>query len=282
MRSRGGGSEHAAERPVLTVGQVFELAHLVGRRPIGNVRKLPGGGYRLRYRSHGEMHTMPGAHATRTLAEEALWLMARAGGADSSQDERYRALVLVAAFASLRWGEVTALRRSDVDLKAGVVRVRAAFAERSTGEIVLGPPKSRAGRRVVGIPSVILPSLTEHLSAFSAPGPDGLVFPGPKGGPLRRGNFNRQAAWPQAVASIGVEGLHFHDLRHSGNAWAATSGAGLRDLMARMGHDSERAAIIYQHQARGADAVITQAIDAHADAELRQDGAGPRRRGPVG
>jgi hypothetical protein len=64
-------------------------------------------------------------------------------------------------------------------------------------------------------------------------------------------------------------GYIFHDLHHSGNAWAAASGAGLRDLMARMGHDSERAAIIYRHQARGADAVITQAIDAHADAELR-------------
>ena len=41
--------------------------------------------------------------------------------------------------------------------------------------------------------------------------------------------------------------------------------------MARMGHDSERAAIIYQHQARGADTVITRAIDAHADSELRRD-----------
>jgi hypothetical protein len=38
-----------------------------------------------------------------------------------------------------------------------------------------------------------------------------------------------------------------------------------------MGHDSERAAIIYQHRARGADAVITKAIDAHADSELRRD-----------
>ena len=60
--------------------------------------------------------------------------------------------------------------------------------------------------------------------------------------------------------------------------WAgrlARSGAGLRDLMARMGHDSERAAIICQHRARGADALITQAIDAHADAELRQDSAWP-------
>jgi hypothetical protein len=54
---------------------------------------------------------------------------------------------------------------------------------------------------------------------------------------------------------------HFHDLRHSGNQFAAHSGARLRDLMARMGHDSDRAAMIYQHQAQGADTAITNAID---------------------
>jgi hypothetical protein len=37
--------------------------------------------------------------------------------------------------------------------------------------------------------------------------------------------------------------------------------------MARMGHDSERAALIYQHQARGADKIITSNIDAHVEAE---------------
>jgi integrase len=78
-----------------------------------------------------------------------------------------------------------------------------------------------------------------------------MVFPGPKGGPLCCGNFNRQASRPVEVRAIGAEGLHFHDLRHTGNAKAAGSGVGLRDLMARMGHDSERAAIIYQHEARG-------------------------------
>src|SRR5262249_38414346 len=73
---------------------------------------------------------------------------------------RFRAMVLLATFASLRWGEVTALTRSDVDLKAGTVRVRAAFTpRRSNGSaIVIGPPKSRAGRRVVGIPQSILPA----------------------------------------------------------------------------------------------------------------------------
>jgi hypothetical protein len=58
-------------------------------------------------------------------------------------------------------------------------------------------------------------------------------------------------------------GPAFHDLRHSGNTFAASSGAALRDLMARMGHDSERAAMIYQHEARGADRATTDAIDNH-------------------
>ena len=68
---------------------------------------------------------------------------------------------------------------------------------------------------------------------------------------------------------------HFHDLRHSGNQFAAHSGARLRDLMARMGHDSERAAMIYQHEARGADQLITSAIDAHVQGEQRKDDEGP-------
>jgi integrase len=47
---------------------------------------------------------------------------------------------------------------------------------------------------------------------------------------------------------MGLAGLHFHDLRHTGNLLAAqTPGATLRDLMGRMGHDSMRAALIYQH-----------------------------------
>jgi integrase len=119
--------------------------------------------------------------------------------------------------------------------------------------MLLGPPKSKAGRRVVGVPQAIIPILREHLSIFVKDEPGALVFPGAKGGPLRRGNFNRMSAWPYSVRSIGTEGLHFHDLRHIGNHFAAASGAGLRDLVARMRHDSERAALIYQHEARGAD-----------------------------
>jgi integrase len=276
-RVRGAGTEQTPERPILTVVQVFELADLVGRRPIGNIRRLPDGCYRLRYRRHGIMRTAPEVYPTRSVAEAALWATGKDGQADYDHDRRYRALVLLATFASLRWGEATALRRCDLDLSAGIVRVHAAYAERSTGELVLGPPKSRAARRIVGIPASIIPALREHLSLFVRPEADSLIFPGAKGGPLRRSNFNKMAAWPHVVRAIAADGLHFHDLRHTGNHFAAASGASLKDLMARMGHDSERAAIIYQHEAQGADLAITSAIDAHietAKASQAQHGDG--------
>jgi integrase len=145
-----------------------------------------------------------------------------------------------------------------------------AIVERSTGEILIGPPKSKAGRRVVGIPRAIVPVLREHLSRYVRDEPGALAFPGVKGGPIRRGNFNRMSAWPYAVRAIGAEGLHFHDLRHTGSSFAAASGAQLRDLMARMGHDSERAAMIYQHEVRGADRAITEAIAPAASSAIGQ------------
>jgi hypothetical protein len=68
------------------------------------------------------MRTHPEIFLTRAEAERALWKMAMEGKADSTQDRRFRAMVLLATFASLRWGGVSALRRMDVD--HGEVRVR--------------------------------------------------------------------------------------------------------------------------------------------------------------
>src|SRR4051794_28359264 len=89
-------------------------------------------------------------------------------------------LVLVTTFGSLRWGEVTALRRMDIDLDAGTVQVRGAFVERSTGELIRGLPKSRAGLRAVTLPGPVVEMLGQHLAERVVPDPEALVFTGEK------------------------------------------------------------------------------------------------------
>jgi hypothetical protein len=55
-------------------------------------------------------------------------------------------------------------------------------------------------------------------------------------------------------------------LRHTGNHLAAQTGASLRNLMIRMGHDSMRAALIYQHASETGDRRIADALDAVIEA----------------
>lgn len=63
--------------------------------------------------------------------------------------DRYRVLILAAAFTGLRWGELIALRRCDVELFSRVLRVRRSVGQTQVGEIVVGPTKSEAGTRAV-------------------------------------------------------------------------------------------------------------------------------------
>jgi integrase len=160
-------------------------------------------------------------------------------------------------------GELVALRVRDVDLDTGVVHVVRKFAELQNGERVPGRPKSDAGSRTVALPSVLVVVVREHLAEFPPNDPEDLIFKGAKGAALRRNNFHRSARWPECVAEAGLpEGFRFHDLRHTGNTLAASSGASTRELMHRMGHASMRAALIYQHATSKRDREIAAAIDA--------------------
>lgn len=176
---------------------------------------------------------------------------------------RYRALVLMAGFLGLRWGELIGLHRRDIDLDHGAVRVRRAVAELNDGQRLIKAPKSAAGKRTVSIPAAIVPDIREHLARYAEPGADGRVFVGAKGATPRRNHFNR--LWHKACADAGVKGLHFHDLRHTGNTLAASTGASTRELMARMGHSTARAALIYQHASVERDRLIADAVSGLVD-----------------
>ncbi len=76
--------------------------------------------------------------------------------------------------------------------------------------------------------------------------------------------------WRDATEAASLTCFHFHDLRHTGNTIAATTGASLRELMERMGHSTTRAALIYQHRSTERDRLIADAMSKLAETELRQ------------
>ncbi|MGH3375032.1 MAG: tyrosine-type recombinase/integrase [Actinoallomurus sp.] len=180
---------------------------------------------------------------------------------------RYRALILLATFGNMRWGELAGLRRRNLDLEAGTVRVDETVYE--LGPLVKGTPKSEASKRKIAIPDLIIPDLRQHLATFAAEGPDGFVFVGVRGGQLRRSNFSKP--WANALDAAGLpRGVHLHDLRHTGNTFAAEAGASLAELMSRMGHSSTRAARIYLHARQERDKEIATTLGRMAKRELKR------------
>jgi integrase len=173
----------------------------------------------------------------------------------AAMPERYRLMVLLAAFCALRFGELTELRRKDIDKQKGALRVTRAVVL-VDGEFTVKGPKSDAGERDVSIPPHLLPLVFAHLLQHTAPGPDGLLFPS-KADPTRhlRQSSLARVFYP-ARAAAGRPDLRFHDLRHTGAVYAAEAGATMADLMARLGHSTASASIRYQHAAKGRDSLI--------------------------
>lgn len=171
--------------------------------------------------------------------------------------ERYRLMVLFASWCALRFGELTELRRSDIDVKRGVVRVRRGVV-RSGGETIIKEPKSDAGTRDVAIPPHLLPAVRQHLLENTGPGRDGLLFPASGGGHLAPSSLYR--VFYRARGAAGRPDLRFHDLRHGGLTLAAQTGATLAELMARAGHSTPAAALRYQTAAQERDKLIAERL----------------------
>jgi integrase len=119
--------------------------------------------------------------------------------------------------------------------------------------------------RVVDFPDLIVSDVRKHLDWLPANAP--LVFATSTVTPLSHSNF-RTRVWLPALAAVGLEGIHLHDLRHTGNQLTANAGANLKELMVRMGHDSERSALIYLHSSAARQRALADAVGDAARAEL--------------
>ena len=142
---------------------------------------------------------------------------------------------------------------------------RAALARRlEAPDAFDADPKTDAGKRTITIPPHMLPILAEHLSSWAG---SERVFVSRSGEPMR-GDAIRQA-FDRARKKVGMPGFRFHDLRHTGQTLAASTGATLKDLMKRLGHASPVADQRYLHAVDGQDAEIAVALSdlsAHGNA----------------
>jgi integrase len=174
-------------------------------------------------------------------------------------DERYRAMVLTAAFSGLRFGELAALRTKRFDALRRSVRVEESLSE-VRGQFIFKPPKSEASRRTVSVPAFLVEELAQHLARFADS--SGLLFSAPGGGPIRRTNFRRRI-WEPAVESTVGKPCTFHDLRHSHAALLIAQGEHPKVIQERLGHASIKTTLdTYGHLFDGLDEAAADRLDA--------------------
>lgn len=173
--------------------------------------------------------------------------------------QRYKLMVLLASWCALRFGELTELRRSDLDIKNGVIKVRRGVVWVDSKPVV-GAPKSNAGSRDVAIPPHLMPAVKAHLADMPVTGKDALLFPAAGDPRAHMRPATLAKVYYPARAAAGRDDLPFHGLRHTGATLAAQTGATLAELMSRLGHSTPAAALRYQHAARGRDAQIAMAL----------------------
>lgn len=197
-------------------------------------------------------------------------------------EPRYRAIMLLAGLGGLRTGEVLGLVRSDLDPLRRTVTVTRQVQEVAGRRVVVDAPKTDAGRRTVSLPSALVRELVDHMAEYAQPGLSGALFTNPEGGPVRRASL--YAAFQEACRKAGAPaGLHIHDLRHhAATVMARMPGITTKELMARLGHNSPRAALIYQHATEERDRQIADYLDAQLVAVERTSDAAvvhlPQRR----
>lgn len=169
---------------------------------------------------------------------------------------RYRAAVVLAAWAGVRYGELTELRRKDIDIvrdddgaaQVIIVNVVRAVTHVPGQGFVVGATKSEAGVRAIALPPHVNAIVEAHLRDDVNPFPESLLFPAADGHThLAQSTFYKH--WNPARVAAGRPDMPWHALRHYGATRAALAGATLKELQARLGHSTVAAAMRYQHVA---------------------------------
>jgi len=171
--------------------------------------------------------------------------------------ERYKGLVLLAVGTGMRQGEVFGLTLDRVDFLRRALTVDRQLVGISGRVPFFGPPKTAASVRVIPLPTVVVDALAAHLANFPT---EDLIFTNESGGMIRRSNFGTM--WRRVTKSVGLEGLHFHDLRHYYASLLIRHGESVKTVQARLGHANAAETLdTYSHLWPDSDDRTREAVD---------------------
>jgi integrase len=204
------------------------------------------------------------AHSEMTIVQDV------PGFVDKLRGSRLYILATVALFTGMRLGEILALRWSRIDLDRGVIEVREALEETKAFGVRFKAPKSKAGRRDVTLPDILVDVLREHRKAtlelrlqlgLGKLPPDALLFANLEGQPQRPSNVSSD--WGDFAQRIGIPEITFHALRHTHASQLIAQGVDIVTISQRLGHAKPNITLAtYAHMFHTDDSKAAAAINA--------------------
>jgi integrase len=188
---------------------------------------------------------------------------------DSLKGHSVHPIATLAVSTGMRRGEVLGLMWGDIDLERGVLRVERSVEETKAGGLRLKSPKSKRGRRNIGLPAEAVAMLRDHkvkqlerrlLFGAGNITADTLVFCTVEGTLLSPNNVTR--SWSRALQTRGLPQVSFHSLRHSHASMLLRAGVDVLTVSRRLGHSTAAMTLDkYGHLIEGADAAAAKALE---------------------
>jgi integrase len=147
---------------------------------------------------------------------------------------------VLALVYGLRWGEIAGVMWEDIDFTNGRIHVRSTLV-RVDGRLVRGPAKTAAGIRVLPLVPLTHNALyavrdwqtDQRLNVEGDWQDTGYVFTTRTGRPVEPRNLSR--SFDRVVASAGLPGIVFHDLRRTTATLLKSLGVPARDAQTILG-----------------------------------------------